>query len=139
MQNKTYEIIPYKSIGSIYFSDKRESIREKIGGEYLHGTNEFEDMVELYDFFPGQDIKVLYDKNECLGSIEFFSGGAFFLGNEIMNIPYSEMYNIIMHLDSDLESNEEGLTSYKLGIGIARNEEDDVITSVIVFKKDYYS
>jgi len=139
MQNKTYEIIPYNSIGNIYFSDRREMVREKIGGKYIYGVNEFKNIVELYDFFPDQDIKVAYDKNECLGSIEFFKGTVFFLGMNVMSMPYLEVKRIIRSLDPDLDINEDGFTSYKYGVGVAWDEEDNIITSVIAFKKDYYN
>lgn len=139
MQNRIYEIIPYKSIGNINFLDKRDSIRKKIGGGYTNGRIEFNDIVELYDFFPEQDIKVLYDKNECLSAIEFFKDGGYFLGENIINMSYLEIKSIIMSLDPDLDHNQDGFTSYKLGIGIGWDEEDDAITSVIVFKKGYYN
>lgn len=139
MYINAFDIVPYRSIGSINFTDSRNVVREKIGEHFMEGKYEFENLVELYDFFPDQDIKVLYDINECLGAIEFFTGGVYFNGLDIINTSYLDIKSALLTSDPNLEINQEGCTSYECGIGIGYDEDDDIITSVIVFKQDYYS
>ena len=139
MKNMTNEIIPYMSVGAVNFSDSRALVREKFGGNYMAGRYEFDNIVELYDFFPDCDVKVTYDENECLGSVEFFKNDVSFLGEGIVATSYLNLRNKLASLDVNLAIEIGGsFTSYKFGIGVGYDEEDDIITSVIVFKKGYY-
>jgi len=136
MQDWSYNIVPFQKVGMISFLDNREQIRDKIGGRVMDGEYVFEDIIELYDYFPDSDIKVLYDRYEHLGAVEFFRGKVLFENKDIFNLSYKEVEIFFQKIDSELET-EMGFTSYKYGIGVGRDEENDTITSVIVFRKNY--
>jgi hypothetical protein len=138
MEEKTYDIVPFQRVGDIWFSDSREQVRKKIGGRIMDGEYAFKDVVELYDYFPDSDIKVLYDRNEHIGAVEFFKGKVLFEDNDIFHLSLNAFNALFVKLDSQLEI-DMGFISHNYGIGIGGDEEDDVINSVIVFKRDYYS
>ncbi|PQJ10488.1 hypothetical protein CJD36_010960 [Flavipsychrobacter stenotrophus] len=138
MKDKSYDIVPFQSVGDILFSDSREQIRNKIGGRIMDGEYVFEDIVELYDYFPDSDIKVLYDRNGHLGAVEFYQGKVLFKDNDIFHSSFKALKELFEKIDPKLET-DMGFKSYEHGIGICGDEEDDTITSVIIFEKDYYS
>lgn len=73
MRGPRYEVLPYRCVGEIEFTDSKEVVRKKIGGRYNDGKHEFNGLVELFDFFPEEDIKVIYDECGQVGAIEFYS------------------------------------------------------------------
>ena len=138
MKDKSYDLVPFQSVGNILFSDSREQVRNKIGGRIMDGEYVFEDIVELYDYFPDSDIKVLYDRHGHLGAVEFYQGKVFIKDNDIFHSSFKALKELFEKIDPKLEI-DMGFKSYEYGVGICGDEEDDTITSVIVFKKDYYN
>ena len=81
---------------------------------------------------------MLYDRYEHLGAVEFYQGIVLFEGNDILRSSFKYLQELFRRIDPQLEIGM-CIKSYKYGIGICGDEEDDAITSVIVFKKDYYN
>ena len=137
MGDKSYDIVPFQKVGEISFEDTREQVRSKIGGVIMDGEYDFEDVFELYDYFPDSDIKVLYDRSERLGAVEFYRGKILFEGIDIFSSSFEELEKLFKKFDSNLDTGR-GITSYKYGVGVCADSEGDLVMSVIVFKKDYY-
>ncbi len=138
MELKAHEIAPFYSIGGIVFTDCREVVRKKINGNFMHGVYKVGTLIELYDYFTESDIKVLYNANEEVGAIEFYSGDVRFLGKNLFMHSYVELEHFFQNIDNDLELSDMGFTSYAFGIGIEYDELRNAPISVIVFKRDYY-
>lgn len=138
MERKLYDIIPFVSIGDILFTDDRATIRAKIGGKSKDGIYEIGNITELYDYFVDNDIKALYDKEERLGALEFYSGHLSFLNKDLFSLSYEDVQSFFLDIDQELEIIDMGFTSYKYGIGVGYEEETQPPISIIIFKSGYY-
>ena len=135
MNKPIYIITPFKKIGEILFSDSRQEIRYKLGGQFNSGEYAFNDTFELYDYFVDADIKVLYNKDEQLGAVEFYQGNVVFSGINFFDQKYEEIERVFLNLDPLLEFIDIGFTCHKYGIGVGYKERDEMPDSVIIFKK----
>jgi hypothetical protein len=135
------KIIPFESVGELLFTDERQELRDKVGGEYQPGVNDFEGFKEYYDFFPLSDLLIYYDEADRVNAFEFFSAGPEFRDIDILAETYSKLIELFTHFDPELEVEETGIDSAKFGIGIHApdsEDENDVPESVIIYKQGYY-
>ena len=76
------------SIGNLFFSDSRESLRKKLNEEYQAGVKEFEGIKDYYDLFKKSDLMVSYDKDDNINVFEFYKGDISFSGVRLLKEPY---------------------------------------------------
>jgi hypothetical protein len=87
------QIIPFKSVGDLNFTDNRQTLRDKVGGEYQSGSDEFEGIKEYYDFFPEWDMLIYFDASDRVNAFEFFSPEPEFRDIDILSETYGNCRN----------------------------------------------
>ncbi|MEA1230309.1 hypothetical protein ODQ17_13115 [Acinetobacter sp. IRS14] len=95
------------------------------------------------DGYDELGINIYYDSTDEVIALEFYEPAqVVFKGIELFKLPASEAYKLMATLDKDIAIDEDGLTSFKLGIGLyePNYEEEPMlpVESVIVFVEGYY-
>jgi len=95
------------------------------------------------DSFREDGIHVFYRQPGVCEAIEFYSPSKVYLQQvNLLNEPYDRVKSFFSALDDQLEEDDAGLTSRKLGVGIYapyhRDLPNDSTKSVIVFEDGYY-
>jgi hypothetical protein len=139
MKINNFIIVPYEKIGDLSFGESRIEIRKKYPEyEEFRKTPFSQNTTDAYG-----DCHLGYNLNNELESVETFPGVSVTIyGNEISkNKKYSEVKSFLMKMDPEIQEDECGLTSFKLGIGIYLEKNDGCnndIQSIIIFCKGYY-
>jgi hypothetical protein len=137
-------VIPFKSVGNLFFSDSRQEIRRKINERFDSGAHEFGSLTELYDYFEEVDITVIYDK---LGNVDAFTFHVYaqspiLNGVSLLTERFVDLVKMFSELDPELESDVGEFTSNKYGVGAhtdySKEREIACADSVVIFKKGYY-
>ncbi|MES2277826.1 MAG: hypothetical protein V4592_17500 [Bacteroidota bacterium] len=134
-------IIPFKSVGELNFTDSRQVLRDKMNEEYQSGVNDFEGYKEYYDFFPGSDLLIYFDAADRVNAFEFFSPEPEFKDIDILSETYGKLIELFSVFDPDLVIEDTGFDSAQFGIGVhAPDTEDpnDMAESVFIYRKGYY-
>lgn len=135
------KIIPFESVGELLFTDERQELRDKVGGEYQPGVNDFEGFREYYDFFPLSDLLIYYDEADRVNAFEFFSAGPEFKDIDLLAETYGKLIELFTHFDPELVIEDSGFDAPGLGIGVHTpdtEDENDIPESVIIYKRGYY-
>jgi hypothetical protein len=135
------QIIPFKSVGDLNFTDNRQTLRDKVGGEYQSGSDEFEGIKEYYDFFPEWDMLIYFDASDRVNAFEFFSPEPEFRDIDILSETYGKLQELFLVFDPELEIDENGFDSLKLGIGVHgpdTEDANDIPESVFIYREGYY-
>ena len=139
MKNEAFEIMPFQSAGSLQFLDTQDQIRLKLNQPFTEQTISFAGITEIVEYYAETDVKVLYSEQKAVGAIEFYSGDVRFLDKDLFRLTHSQLKDFFLGLDNELEDTDIGFQSNRYGIGFGFQGEDDVPTSIIVFKENYYS
>lgn len=131
-------IIPFKSVGDLNFTDDRHLLRGKIDGEYQPGMNEFEGHQEYYDFFPEVDILIYYDANDRVNAFEFFSQGPEYRDIDLLSETYTDLLELFKVFDPELMIEDDNFESPLLGIVVNATDAQDLPDSVLVYREGYY-
>lgn len=134
-----YEIKPYIGVGEIQFGMKSEKICGILGDKYKRYENQYTPGFRLC--YP--EIHIFFDENNCCNAIEgFISSGFYFNNVEIVGKSFITIKKIFEVYDDELEINEDGFISYKLGISVyvptLKKSKKELIQGVIAFKEGYY-
>ncbi|USP39484.1 hypothetical protein [Acinetobacter sp. XS-4] len=137
-----FEITPYVGASLINFGMKREEVR-KIFSEYeprAFWRNSYSESAT--DGYDEIGINVYYDSNDRAIALEFYEPAhVVFNGIELSKLPAYEAYKLMASLDKDIAIDEDGLTSFKFGIGfyVPIYEEDYMlpVESIILFTEGY--
>jgi hypothetical protein len=137
-----WNIIPNKGIGAIDFGLTREIIRSLLDAP-VESFNKSKKAKIATDSFKNLGMFVYYDKHDKCEAIEFYTPASpRFHGEDLFKLGFEKFNKMLLTLDKELEEDEVGLTSKKLGIGCyAPDKEDDInclIESIIIFDKGYY-
>ncbi|OGU24485.1 MAG: ABC transporter ATP-binding protein [Hydrogenophilales bacterium RIFOXYD1_FULL_62_11] len=136
------EIKPLQGFEKLKFGTQIDLVRESLGVAYK--TFKRTSSAEMpCDFFESLGIFTYYKTTGVLEAIEFVSPARpFYGGVSLLEAGVDEIIKTLMEHDSDIEETNDGLTSYKLGIGIYAPDADENPNlppeSVIAFAKDYY-
>lgn len=135
-----FEIIPNLGAGSILLGMKEQEIHRILGNQFEKVKKSMSDGFEtdMYEW-----CFIYYKKPGVCQAIEFFEPAVPILnGEKLFGRPYSEVKEIFLKLDDQVQLDEDGLTSNKLGIGIyapsAECNIEEHIEGVIIFEKGYY-
>ncbi|EOQ62932.1 hypothetical protein F935_02023 [Acinetobacter calcoaceticus ANC 3811] len=139
-----FEITPYVGAGLIKFGMKREEVR-KLMSEYeprAFWRNSYSESAT--DGYDEIGINVYYDSADKTIALEFYKPAQVaFNGGEISKLPVFEAYKLMASLDKDIAIDEDGLTSFKFGIGFYAPfyEEDYMlpVEAIIIFIDGYYN
>ncbi len=139
MKIKNFKIIPYEYIGELYFGETRTEIRKKYSEYEEFKKTPFS--INTMDAY--EDCHLGYNENDELEFVETFPGvNVSIFGNEIsFKKKYFEVKKYLKELDENIQEDENGLTSYKYGVGITLENKSGLnmdIQSVFIFCKNYY-
>ena len=136
-------IVPFESVGILFFLDTREGIRKNLNEKYASGVKGEEDFKEYYDYFEASELFVYYDSDDNIQAFEFFKSNPIFKGINLFGISYSKLVRLFLEFDGNLDTGFDCFTSFEYGIGAnAADEPDHEATlpeAVIIFKKGYYN
>ena len=136
------EIYTYKGIGKLRFGMAAEEVRNKLKSGYKSFKKT--PLSELpTDAFERLGIHVYYKKPGVCEAVELFGPADPRLGEtELLGRDFSSIVSEIEKRDADLDFDETGFISYKLGIGVyapgCADDPSTKIEGVIVFEKGYY-
>ena len=145
MKNKevnklNFEIMPNLGAGPILFGMEEQEIHKILGNQFEKIKKSMSDGIEtdMYEW-----CFIYYKKPGVCQAIEFFEPAVPLLnGEKLFGRPYSEVKEILIKLDDQVQLDEDGLTSYKLGIGIyapsSGSNSAAPIEGVIIFGNGYY-
>ncbi|USP39483.1 hypothetical protein [Acinetobacter sp. XS-4] len=134
-----FEITPYVGACLIKFGMKREEVR-KIFSEYeprVFGNNFSSDGYEEVG------INIDYDSADNVIALVFYEPAQVVFNEvELSRLPAFEAYKLMAALDKDIAIDEDGLTSFKFGIGFYEpNYEEEPflpVEAIIIFIEGYY-
>ncbi len=134
------KIESYVGIDSIKLGMEISDIRQIMKEEPDTSFNKAE---MCTDGFFKNSFQVFYKEPGICEAIEVYSPtDVTFEDKKLLGEPFNKVHQWIEGHDKNIEIDEAGLTSYKLGIGLyapAHMEKSDCpIESVIIFEKGYY-
>lgn len=138
-----FEITPHIGASLINFGMKREEVR-KIFSEYeprAFWRNSYSESAT--DGYDEIGINIYYDSNDRAIALEFYEPAqVVFKGIDLFKLSASEAYKLMASLDKDIAIDEDGLTSFKFGIGFYEpNYEEEPflpVEAIIIFIEGYY-
>lgn len=139
-----FELFPLKGVGTLDFSTPRLNIRVLLKEYQVEEFYRTSDVRIASDYFPELGLFVYYDDLNRCEALEFTNGhsGLLFDDKNLFQIPYDDLESLFVLLDENIELEDLGFTSYKLGVGafIADKSvaKDNPAEGIIVFKKGYY-
>lgn len=139
---KELKITPNQGVGPMKFFMDRKEIRVVLGGKIIEFKKTSMSTVST-DSFEDYGVIVYYDNEGKCEAIEMNSpSNPTYLEKNMIGISFAEIKKIIEIQDEEIEVDETGLLSFKLGIGLyapnLEEPENDFVESVIVFKNGYY-
>jgi hypothetical protein len=136
-----FEIQPYVGAGIIKFGMSQSTIRQLMLGndvqDFKRNSNSISDYYEKAGLF------IYYDKNKIVEAIEFHQPATVVLGGIcLFSIKALDAYSLIYSLDNNVVNDNDGLTSFTLGVGFYAPHYNDnsslPLESIIVFRQGYY-
>lgn len=130
----------YVGVGEIRLGMTQKNIQEILNEKPRRFKKFIDDEYETdaYKYFY-----VYYKSTGICEAIEFFSPAKVKFNDVfLLELPYKEVKEYFLKIDKDVEIEEDGLTSYKYGIGIyapdAVVEPQKKAEGIIIFEKGYY-
>ena len=135
---ENFDIESYKRVGEIRFGSSRLEVRNLFPDYTDFKKNEAEEnTIDAYENFH-----VYYDEENLCEAIDFFGNAKLTFNNkELLGNNYRDVKSEFLGIDTNLDFDECGFTSYKYGIGVyVSNADDDdaIVEGVIVFRNGYY-
>jgi len=136
-------IVPFTSVGNLFFNDSRKVIREKINAPFTVGRRGQDDdeFNDFYDYFEGGGLFVYYDKNDKLNAFEFFDPNPIFRGVDLLREPFDRIVDFFKEIDPNLvsgDSFEFRSDTYGIGGTCSNNDDSDCPEAIIIYRKGYY-
>lgn len=132
--SKSFDIIPLKSVSGVPFGADREDVREAFGGNFVEfkKTDTAENTADGYE-----DCNVYYTADNTLRAVEIFCGTEVNLdGRVLLPDNFTDIAAFLKQLDSDLDENNDGIISSKLGIGVYA--PNGVFENIIAASEGYF-
>lgn len=136
------EIKPLQGLEELKFGTPIDLVRENLGVSYKN-FKRTPSAVMPCDFFESLGIFTYYKPSGTLEAIEFVNPAKpFYLGVSLLEVSVDEIKKVLMEQDLDIEQTGDGLTSYKLGIGLYAPDADENPNLppeiAIAFEEGYY-
>jgi len=134
-----YKINSYQGIGKIKFGMNKEEISNLLGSNNeeivrTKGSNPV-------DVYESLGLYVYYNNDNRCVAIELATPcSPLFEGHDLLNTSFIKTVKYLKKYDPNIEINNDGFNSKKLGIGgyCPREDDNEKLESIICFKKDYY-
>ena len=139
-----FEVESFVGVGPIKLCMSRKDVQKIMAGNDVEDFKRSSSSELPSDYYCDVGVFVYYDNSECVAALEFHEPAhLLFHGNEILKMPAEMAYRLISGLDTEVEIDGDGVTSFNLGVGFyAPNYEENPkapIESMMVFRKDYYN
>ncbi len=135
-----FDLKPNLGAGDILLGMTEQEVHAILGNDFEKVNKSVSDEFEtdMYEW-----CFVYYKSPGVCEAIEFFEPAVPLLGGErLIGRPYTEVKGLFLKLDSLVQFDDAGLTSFNLGIGVyapsAEKDPDEPVEGVIVFEKGYY-
>ena len=141
-QTNDYQVNPLVGVGPIQFGMKRSELRQSLSIEYKEFQRSNADFTE--DYFEAYEIFVRYKQSSTVQNVEVSCDTPLTINykNENLFKPFNELKSFLEKDDPELETDHEGITSHKLGIGAwyphLAEEPENLPESIIFFEEGYY-
>jgi len=137
-----FEISSYIGVGPIMFGMTAEAVRSTLDCAY----KEFKRgpfAKTTTDAFQPLGIFVYYTIDRKCNAIEMARPAQpFYAGHELISGSFGKIFDLIRGFDSEVKTNESGLTSFALGIGLyapgCGKDRLAPVESIIAFQRGYY-
>lgn len=141
MQN--WNIIPYKGIGDILFGGSRNEIRRILSNLTYEEFYKTPDSKNSTDYYTSIGIFIYYTANNLCEAIEFCDTATpLFEHKNLLYLNYKDLLGWLNTIDTEIEEDDYGFTSYQLGIGCYAPEKEEnfdcLPESIIIFRYGYY-
>lgn len=138
-----FYVKPFVGVNNIEFGMNPPSVRELLSNNF-ESFKRSEESAYPCDFFEEIGVFAYYDSKGCLEALEFASPSSVVWSEvDFLNTSADRIRDLLQSNDADTETELDGVTSYKHGLGIyAPNLTDDPKCSpesVIVFAEHYYN
>ncbi len=136
------DIISYAGAGPIRFGMLQDDVRRAVGQPYRSFLKSPSSDVPA-DAFESNSVQVFYKKPGVCEAVEVSAPSkASMNGTDLVGLPYATAKAFLQALDSSLEEDEAGVTSYAIGVAIyAPSHEAQPSTpveAVLAFERGYY-
>jgi hypothetical protein len=138
----SFEIGSYQGILNCRFGMDTSQIRQVLGAP-SKTFKKAPTSVYPTDAFDNLGVHVFYKEPGVCEAIEMFSPAQpTFQNRQLLGQPFNQLRDWLRSLDSEVEIDKVGLTSYQFGFGLyapfAGDEPDGIVEAVIVFERGYY-
>ena len=143
MHHLNLKVNPLVSVGPIQFGMKRSVARNAVGYAFVE-LKRYKDEPYPEDFFKELWMRIGYKIHFLVETVEFIHGTPLTISykNENLFKPFNELKSFLEKDDLELETDHEGITSHKLGIGAwyphLAEEPENLPESIIFFEEGYY-
>jgi hypothetical protein len=139
-----WNIKPYSGIGELKFGDTMAQIKNSLAD---YENEEFRrDPRSIMPSYIYEELGffIYFDEVGKCEAIEFYEqANPLFKDKNLLQLSFKELVSLLSETDSELEIDESGFISYKLGIGAYapdhKEEPELSAESIIIFKENYYS
>ena len=137
-------ITPYAAVDNLSFTDNYKEVKVKLEHDYEENTTEIMDITYPVLYVEALDMVIQFSEDaSSIRFFEFFQPKMELLCGDIrLSGNYVEVLRQVREFDSDLEQDNDGFVSAKLGVTVNRQLEGGLYSSkveaLIVFSKDYF-
>jgi hypothetical protein len=137
----TFNIVSHQGAGGIQFGHSREKVRQHLQAPF-ESFKRTPESLRPCDYFESLNLFVYYGENGA-EAIELAPPAAVsFQGKNLLQLSFADLTKHLSKEDKELDVDDDGCTSLKLGIGAYAPEAKDnpaaKSESIIVFAKGYY-
>lgn len=134
-----YIINRYEGFNNIRFGMLSQEIEERLNQKPRRFYKDKDDKFKTDAY---NDFYIYYDAEGKFEAVEFNNNAILYFNEvKLFEKKYQEIELLFKNLDLEIEIDDVGFTSYKLGIGVYapfKYENNAIIESIIIFKKGYY-
>ena len=132
------EIFPHIGVGNIRFNMPRDEVQKRIKGPFRTVRTS-----TLRDYYHDIGVFCGYDSADLLEYMEFASPARpVIAGMEFLGLPFREAFDMLRVLDSTVEADNNGATSFRFGVGMwnpaGKKNLEEPVETVIAFRPGYY-
>jgi|GEM_PF-2293653 len=132
----TWDITPYRSVGSLQLGRHRNEIRRQLGADFTSFTKDIgESEADAYDHLG---IHLYYDDDDRLEMVELFQPASPTLKDvSLLGRDYEQVANALAEHGYKAKPTDVGYSYEDAGVALTLNGSE--IEGVAVFRKGYYA
>lgn len=131
-------ILPVMGCEQMPFGMDRSRLQSSLGGRVRSPARHPDE-----DYFQDEGLFAYFDNEQRLKAVEFFAPAQAWLDNwQLLGMPLGQAKRILQSVGGVVVDEDAGATCFNIGIGLyapfARDDPDDPVETVIVFRQGYY-